>query len=112
MNAITMEQMIDSLEWRIIPQNPEYLVSEQGFVRKKGSYKLLQIRIDEAGRKWVVMRKGRNPDRQPLDRLICGAFVRPPLPYGASIIKYVDGNSQNIDPSNLQWEDKPHLTRT
>jgi hypothetical protein len=104
-------------EWRVIPDFPDYEVSNMGNVRRIGIIKYqcangkvlmkkpnpgnLKLIITSQGRNTVSLRKNKIPFRKFVHRLVAIAFIANPNNY--PMIDHINRNSLDDRVENLRW---------
>lgn len=103
----TIEEL-NSEEWRLIQDFPDYEVSSLGRVRRKTASKVaraghvLKPTSGTKGRRHVSLCRGAVVTERRIHRLVAGAFLEPSTPERI-FINHKDGNPSNNRQSNLEW---------
>lgn len=87
-------------EWREIKQNPNYVVSDDGRVRRIGSFKDHSV-IIRNGYEVIDLYCGSVRRRFRVHRLVADAFI--PNPYNKPEVNHIDGDKRNNRVNNLEW---------
>lgn len=87
-------------EWREIKQNTNYIVSDDGRVRRIGSNKDHSVMIRN-GYEVIDLYCGSVRRRFRVHRLVADAFI--PNPYNKPEVNHIDGNKRNNRVDNLEW---------
>lgn len=90
-------------EWREIAENSEYLISNHGNVRRRGSSRNRSVR-DRKGYPSVDLYKDGNRSTRRIHRLVAEAFIS--NPDNKPEVNHKDGNKHNNNYSNLEWATK------
>lgn len=110
-----MADEIDSVQWRAIPDFPDYEVSSRGSVRRvvastNGSTRKVPFNVtpqpDERGRKRVGLVNAETAPRQKkllISRLVAEAFIGP-SPSPKHVVCHNDGNNTRDHADNLRWD--------
>ena len=96
------EDRIPEIEWRQVPNWPEYEVSNLGDIRPVGGRLKRQSIANDYGHLCVVLRRDKKPTRHLVHRLICAAF-HGPSPQPGMQVAHGDGVPTNNRPENLRW---------
>ena len=87
-------------EWRIIPDYPNYAVSNKGNVATLKTVRLRKF-SDHKGYKQCMLRKGGKAYNRFVHRLVANAFL--PMPQGGQIIDHINGVRDDNRAENLRW---------
>lgn len=90
-----------TMTWKVIPDFPEYEVSEHGHVRH-GTKHLKPEIVKGSGRKRFSLSKNGRLYRIAAHRLVAFAFIGPP-PFEGAEVCHKDGFKHNNHHSNLRW---------
>ena len=86
--------------WKETKDNPNYLVSNTGRVRRRGSKVDHSVR-DLKGFLATDLYKDNSRSTKRVHRLVAEAFI--PNPDGKPEVNHIDGNKHNNRVSNLEW---------
>ena len=86
--------------WSVTSINSNYLVSDDGRIRRRGSDKDHSVR-DRKGYPSVDLYEGGKRVTKGVHILVAEAFV--PNPHGKPEVNHKDGNKHNNNASNLEW---------
>lgn len=89
--------------WAEIADNPNYLVSDKGQVKRKDTDRLKALQVTK-GYLQVNLYQNGNSRHKRVNRLVAEAFV--PNPDNKPEVNHIDGNKLNNDASNLEWVTK------
>lgn len=87
-------------EWRIIPEYPDYAVSDKGNVATLKTCKLRKF-TDHKGYKQCMLRKDGKSYNRFVHRLVANAFL--PLPEDGQVIDHINGIRNDNHTENLRW---------
>lgn len=87
-------------KWVEVDENPNYLVSDTGRIRRKGSEVDHSVR-DKKGYLTIDLYKDSERSTRRVHRLVAEAFI--PNPEGKPEVNHIDGNRHNNNASNLEW---------
>lgn len=90
-------------QWKEISENPNYIVSDTGRIRRVGSDKDHSVR-DKNGYLTVDLYKDGKRSTRRVHRLVAEEFI--PNPDGKPEVNHKDGNKHNNISSNLEWNTK------
>ena len=97
------------MEWRAVPEFPDYQISEFGdvrrVVRKKGNFGLRKPYLTNHGYLWIVLRRAGYRRACGIARLVALAFIGPP-PTPKHEAAHEDGVPLHNHHSNLRWKTK------
>jgi hypothetical protein len=88
--------------WVVLPDFPNYEVSDQGMVRRVGG-ELRRLIQHRSGYMQVQVRNDRGPSTKLVHRLVAAAFL-PAVP-GCEFVDHRDSDKTNNAVSNLRWVD-------
>lgn len=88
--------------WVVLPDFPNYEVSDQGMVRRVGG-ELRRLSQHRSGYMQVQVRNDRGPSTKLVHRLVAAAFL-PAVP-GCEFVDHRDSDKTNNAVSNLRWVD-------
>lgn len=92
---------MDSIEWRIIEDFPNYEVSNTGLVRRASSQNLITPRMLCNGYMQLGLRRGSKPFYKMVHRLVAAAFIGQ-ISEGMEV-NHKDGNKLNNYVDNLEY---------
>lgn len=95
-------------EWREVPSNSNYLVSNTGRIRRIGSETDHSV-SDKKGYLTVDLYENSKRKTKRVHRLVAEAFI--PNPYDKPEINHIDGDKHNNTMSNLEWVTKKENCR-
>lgn len=87
-------------EWRIIPDFPEYAVSNKGNIATLKTGKLRRF-SDHKGYKQCMLRKDGKAYNRFVHRLVANAFL--PLPEEGQVIDHINGIRDDNHVENIRW---------
>lgn len=87
-------------QWVKTPNNPNYIVSNTGKIRREGSDRDHSVR-DRKGYLSVDLYENSKRKTERVHRLVAEAFV--PNPDNKPYVNHKDGNKYNNNASNLEW---------
>lgn len=87
-------------QWREVVDNPNYLVSNTGRVRRKGSNKDKAVR-DRKGYLVTDLYMNGKRKTERINRLVASAFVD--NPGNKEVVDHLDENKRNNNADNLEW---------
>ena len=87
-------------QWREVVDNPNYLVSNTGRVRRNGSNKDKAVR-DRKGYLVTDLYMNGKRKTERINRLVASAFVD--NPGNKEVVDHLDENKHNNNASNLEW---------
>lgn len=90
-------------QWSIIPEFPQYSVSDQGRVRKTGTNRILKVSVATGHHPFVSLLTDNGMTRRGLAPLVAKAFVPMPARCETPTPIHLDGNPMNCRADNLQW---------
>lgn len=92
--------------WKVIPEDPNYEISNHGRVRNSRTDRIMRISHNEKGYCYVNLRN----NSYRVHRLVAMAFI--PNPYSKPEVNHIDSDKDNNQVSNLEWntsrENKQH----
>ncbi len=91
-------------EWRTLPSNPKYLISDDGQVRHRDSDKPRRLQPDARGYLYVGFWQDRKMRFRTVHTLVAEAFIGP-VPEGCET-RHLDGNPSNNRADNLKYGTK------
>lgn len=94
--------------WREIPTNSKYLVSDDGRIRRVGSNKDKAVR-NKDGYVVTELYEGGSRSHVRVHRMVAEAFI--PNPDNKPEINHIDGDKTNNHVSNLEWVTKKENCR-
>ena len=92
------------VEWRSVIDNPNYIVSSDGRIRRVGSDKDHSMYKDSRGYLNIHLYQGGERSHKRVNRVVAEAFI--PNPENKPEVNHKDGNKINNDVSNLEWNTK------
>lgn len=95
-------------EWKEISENPNYMVSNTGRVRRKGSNRDKSLCNKDGYLSTDLYQNGSRIKRR-VSRLVADAFI--PNPEDKPEVNHKDGNKKNNNVSNLEWVTKKENVR-
>lgn len=87
-------------EWKDVSSNPNYIVSNSGRIRRKGSTADHSVR-DSKGYLTVDLYNNGIRKTERVHRLVAKEFI--PNPNNKPEVNHIDGNKKNNHYSNLEW---------
>lgn len=87
-------------QWREVVDNPNYLVSNTGRVRRNGSNKDKAVR-DRKGYLVTDLYMNGKRKTERINRLVASAFVD--NPGNKEVVEHLDENKRNNNADNLEW---------
>lgn len=101
-------------DWRVIPDFPNYAVSDTGLVKNLKTGRILRPGVHRQGYLLVWLSDHGLRYGKSIHRLVTEAFI--PNPDGKSQVNHKDGNKTNNHVDNLEWstgsENTLHAYRT
>lgn len=91
-----------SLEWRVLPSNPLYEISNYGELRYSDTKKIINQYLSKKGYLTVCLRNNRGPKRPFVHRLVLETFFGS-APSSCHQTAHWDGIRTNNIISNLRW---------
>lgn len=89
-------------EWREVSSNPNYLVSNTGRIRRKGSSKDKAL-INTKGYLTTTLYMNGKGKHERVNRLVAREFVYNPDPVNRNVVDHLDENKHNNNADNLEW---------
>ena len=88
--------------WKILPSNPNYMVSDDGQIKSLRRDKILTPKQNHDGYQRIQIWEKNACHFVGLHRLIAEAFLPAPGE-GATVVNHKDGNKANNRVENLEW---------
>lgn len=96
------EYLIDTAFWVNIPDYPDYLICEEGYIYSLKTDKILKPHIgDKQGHMTVRLMKNGEVYEEYIHRLVAKTFIRNPEHY--PIVRHLDDDRNNNSVDNLEW---------
>lgn len=95
--------------WRTIDDNSNYLVSDTGRIRRRGSASDKYASVNPRGYLNVDLYQNGKRSKRRVHRLVAEAFI--PNPDNKPEINHIDGNKLNNRADNLEWVTKKENCR-
>lgn len=98
--------MDEDLDWRYIDEFPDYVVFEDGRIKKERSDRFVALRKNQQGINMVgLSKRGYGASTRAVDRIVCTAFWGDPPEDGLQSYSpcHIDGDRSNDNASNLMW---------
>ncbi|WZP34549.1 HNH endonuclease [Enterococcus phage vB_Efs1_KEN01] len=89
------------VEWRIIPDFPNYAVNIKGEILNIKTHRKLKERSHNQGYKKVMLSNNGKTKQFYIHRLVAQAFI--PNPANLEYVNHIDENKDNNHVSNLEW---------
>ena len=87
--------------WKIVKQNNNYMVNENGQIKSIKKDKILTPKLNHDGYLRIQLWKNNKNVYVAIHRLVAEAFIN--NPYNKPFINHIDGNKSNNNVSNLEW---------
>jgi hypothetical protein len=97
-------------DWVVIPEFPEYSVSNLGRVRRNSSGRILSVRVNQYGVPYVGLMKTWYQHERSLALLVAKVFLPPTNEIFNTPIN-LDGNRLNCAADNLMWRPRAFAVR-
>lgn len=91
-------------EWRPVVGNHNYVVSNDGRIRRRGSIKDHSVHKDKYGYLNIHLYKDGKCQHKKVNRVVAEAFI--PNPENKPEVNHIDCNKLNNHVSNLEWNTK------
>lgn len=91
------------MEWKTIPEFPDYEVSDTGKVRNKDSERILALTRNQHGVILVGLMKDNRQYKRGVAHLVADAFLDPPALEAFDTVINLDGDRSNNHVENLMW---------
>lgn len=90
------------MQWKEIPEFPEYSVSDRGQIMRNDTGRILVLSRNQLGIVNVGLTQGGTQYKRGVALIVANAFLPPPLPAFDTPI-HLDGDQTNNAAYNLQW---------
>lgn len=87
--------------WKVLPSNPNYMVSDEGEIKSLRFKKILHPKLNHDGYLRIQIWKGNSCRFVSLHRLIAEAFL--PQAEGATVVNHKNGIKSDNRICNLEW---------
>lgn len=91
-------------KWKEVSDNPNYMVSENGRIRRVGSDKDHSTHIGKSGYVLTHLYLNGKCQHKRVNRVVAEAFI--PNPENKPEVNHKDGNKRNNNVRNLEWATK------
>lgn len=91
------------MEWKVIPDFPDYSVSNRGQIRNDDTGRVLALTRNQNGLVQVGLMNGHHQHKRGVALLVAKAFLPPPVPETFDTPINLDGDRLNNATENLMW---------